>query len=81
MTVRLSPVDLSESGHFVAELAGKHNPGFASYLVLKGELGAWKQANSYLRFVQRGKPARDGVGKPCRDQLIADLCGAGGDQF
>ena len=37
MTVRLTPIDLSEPGHIVAEPAGKYHSGFASYLVVKGK--------------------------------------------
>ena len=48
MTVRMTAVDLTETGYLVAERAGKDEPGFASYLVLKGKLGARKQTNSLL---------------------------------
>jgi hypothetical protein len=66
MTVRITAVDLTETGYLVAERAGKDEPGFASYLVLKGKLGARKQTNSYLRIVHRGKTARDRVVKTRR---------------
>jgi hypothetical protein len=40
-------VDLSEAGHPVTEIARQDKAGFASYVILKGELGAWTQTNSY----------------------------------
>jgi hypothetical protein len=63
MTVPQIRVDLAETGYVVTKRARKDKPRFAPYVVLKGKLGARKQANSYLRLIYRGKPARDRVGK------------------
>jgi hypothetical protein len=81
MTVLLSLIDLAETGDLVTEHAGKDNAGFASYFVVKGKLGARKQANSYPRFVHRGKSARDRVVKTRRYQPVAYLRRAGCDGF
>ena len=47
MTVRLTPVDLAETGHLVAQRAGNDEPGFAFYLVFKGKLEC-QEANKPL---------------------------------
>jgi hypothetical protein len=47
MTVAQTCVDLSEAGDLVTECASYDKSGFASYVFLKGKLGARKQANSY----------------------------------
>jgi hypothetical protein len=71
MTVRVTPVDLAETGHLVRERAAKNEPDFASHLVLKGKLGARNQTNSQIRIFHRGKTARGRLGETRRYQLVA----------
>ena len=41
-------------------------------LILKSDLGAWKEADSYPRFIHRGKSACGCIPELRRDQLVAD---------
>jgi hypothetical protein len=81
ITIWFTPIDLSERGRLLPDTAREHEPDFASYLVLEGKLGARKQAYGYVPVIHRSKTARDGVLKSGRDQLVADLRGAGCDEL
>jgi hypothetical protein len=56
MTVRLTPVDLAEASHLMAGRAENKEPGIASYLVLKGKLGAGSKQTATFGSSTDAKP-------------------------
>jgi hypothetical protein len=75
MDVCLALVDLLELRHCVPEPPGENHASFASRFLLEGKLGAGKQTNGHVTFVDRSKTPRNRVREARQYQLVSDLRG------
>ena len=74
-------LDLAKLRHLVSKPPGEDQASLASDLFLEGKLGAGKQTNGRITFIDRGKASGNRVGEARRYQLVADPRRPGRNEF